>query len=98
MTDKSIKQELSELKQQLDELKSDREAAQIADSEAMTEDMATDQTADEVPVQEESGTHDLAEQLQELFENLNDRLEETNPTTVLAIFALGVLLGRTLSR
>lgn len=98
MTDKSIEQELAELKMQLDALKAEREAARKADSAATADSVETDETADAETVQEKSETHDLAEQFKELFESLNERLEEANPTTMLFVFALGVVLGRTLSR
>jgi len=94
---KAIEQELAELKLQLDALKSEREAARLLESSETTDSEATVESADSEALGEPA-TDNLAENVQELFENLGERLEETNPTTILVVFALGVLLGRTLSK
>lgn len=93
-----IEQELAELKTQLDALKSERETAQVAESEETMDSVADRGPIDEETLQQESDTQDLADQFRELFENLNEQLKEANPTTLLVVFALGVLLGRTLSK
>jgi hypothetical protein len=46
----------------------------------------------------ETPAPDLSTQFQELLEGLNRELKDSNPITLLAVFALGILFGRLLSR
>jgi hypothetical protein len=41
---------------------------------------------------------DLSAQFQELTDALSKELKETNPITLLAVFALGIFMGRLLPR
>jgi ElaB/YqjD/DUF883 family membrane-anchored ribosome-binding protein len=98
MTNDSIKQELDDLRAQFDELKAQRDAAA---AKAKAEEASADQEAEPIPEQlqdEIVDEGDLAEQFQELITSLDKELKDTNPTTLIAVFALGVLIGKFLSR
>ena len=46
----------------------------------------------------EGDERDLSSQLEELVEVLEQELKDTNPMTLLIVFALGILIGRLLPR
>jgi len=50
------------------------------------------------PIEDGDDSPDLKDQLQELVDALEVELKDTNPMTLLIVFALGILLGRLLPR
>ena len=96
-----IREELEEIRAQLDALRNSRPAQVKEDVESVD---ATAQRAKggdlAEPVDAATGDdgHDIAAQFQELVEVLDREIRETNPTTLLVVFALGVLVGRLLPR
>jgi len=41
---------------------------------------------------------DLSSQLKELLEGFDEELKDTKPTTLLAVFASGIVIGRLLAK
>jgi len=102
MVSDPIKQELDELRAQLDELRREREDQQLS-GEDRPGNVETEKGSPapgeplDVPVEEGIGS-DLMGQLKELLDDLDEELKEVNPTTLLAVFALGIVMGRLLPR
>jgi len=102
MASDQIKQELEELRAQLDELRRERENQQAPGEGAATdagtakESSAPDGSPDEA-IEAVIGP-DLMDQFKGLLDNLDEELKEVNPTTLLAVFALGIVVGRLLPR
>ena len=83
--DDQMQAELAEMRKQLEVSKSSDEA----------------KVAENVPSEVEAGDEkpaDLSTHIHEFIGGLNQDLKDANPVTLLAVFALGVLLGRTLSK
>ena len=95
MMNQSIQEELMELKEQLLALKSQREAQAADKSTGGGED---EMIAEDFTSFDESGEWNLADHLRGLKEDLNQGLKESDPKTLLLVFAMGVLVGRTLSK
>ena len=89
--DQDIRRELEELKEQLEAMQAEEE--KVAAKAGAGESEAAEQVADE----QEEGV-DIAAHVKGLLEALEEELEESNPKTLLAVFALGVLIGRLLAR
>jgi len=94
MADRDIMQEIEELKKQLQALEAAKghAGAQVSSEEP-----------EQVPPEEtggEAGTwlHDLIKQAEELMGGLDLQFKDVPAKTALVIFALGVLMGRLLSR
>lgn len=100
MAKDEIRKELDELRAQLEALQASRtttvNAGPDADAAAVREPAAP--AAVDEPGGESDVGSDLSLQFQELMEVLDRELRESNPTTLLAVFALGVLTGRLLPR
>lgn len=102
MKDDAIRRELDDLREQLMALKEERESYPSASSTASDEGPASAEqplaggAVDGVEVDPEAGS--LTEQFQELLDGLDRDLRDTSPSTLLAVFALGVLVGRLLPR
>lgn len=101
----AMQKELEELRAQVAELNRAREAESAKDqSSDQTE--ASDQEesrevaeAEQIPALESDGSEkDFEKQIQDLVDALEMEIKDTNPMTVLIIFALGVLIGRLLPR
>ncbi|MEA3292041.1 MAG: hypothetical protein U9Q71_07055 [Pseudomonadota bacterium] len=98
MAKDDIRKELEELRAQLAALQAERESQVPAVDEALPE--AGDASEPDEPAEglaHELGA-DVAAQIQELMEVLDKEIKEANPTTMLVVFALGVLVGRLLPR
>ena len=86
MAKKTTRDELEELRRKVQELA----AAQQASSGAADPESPESGSADEEP-------GNLASKFEELFKNLEQDINQTPTTTCLAIFALGILVGRALA-
>ena len=100
-----IHKEMEQLRNQVNALKqaqqesADETVQQDDSAQAETLDISTitaDSTAD-IDTESEDEL-DLASQLQELMDVLDKEIKDTNPTTMLVVFSLGVLVGRLLPR
>ncbi len=91
MANDSIQAELEQLRTQLEALRR-AEADRAASGERND---AAD--APEEPGDDDGGSELLA-QFRELLDSLDEELKESNPTTLLAVFTLGILVGRLLPR
>lgn len=102
MASDQIKQELEALRAQLDELRREREHQPMpeAHAEADAGIDASGEVGDEIPKEavEQAIGPDLMDQFKGLLDNLDEELKEVNPTTLLAVFALGIVIGRLLPR
>ena len=86
--------EIEQLRKQLEEMKREREAQQAAAAEseeqpevALESDSASETTAAD-------STEDLIAQFRDLLDSIDKDIKDTKPTTLLIVFALGVLVGR----
>jgi hypothetical protein len=93
----ALQAELAELRAQLDALRA-RSAAEAGKGapESAPSPGAGGQ-ASEAETEEEVDP-DLSTQLQTLLQGLDKEFKESNPMTLLAVFGLGILVGRLLSR
>jgi hypothetical protein len=89
MTNEDLHQEIELLRQQLDAIQ------RQADTEpAVPEPADEDDSAETVTTEDEAQAEDLLAQLKELLESIDQDIKDTKPTTLLIVFALGVLVGR----
>jgi hypothetical protein len=103
--DDALQADLKEMRKQLDALTASRtertgqSAPASADRQANSGASASGTGSKQAETGgEEGGTADLSTQLQEFIDGMGRELKETNPVTLLAVFALGVLMGRLLPR
>jgi hypothetical protein len=102
MADDDLHQEIQLLRKQLDALKNEREAQASAtgsdeDGNAGEEKEPDAAVEDVDKIQqetEERSDQDLASQFKGLLDSLDKDIKDTKPTTLLIVFALGVLVGR----
>ena len=59
---------------------------------------ADGRTQEEAAGAEQEGGSELLNQFRELLDSLDEELQESHPTTLLAVFTLGILVGRLLPR
>lgn len=100
-----IRKEMEQLRNQLDALK---QAQQKSGSDIAQQDSMGDAEGLETSIKiaesdagmdtESAGESDLASLFQELMEVLDNEIKDSNPTTMLVVFSLGVLVGRLLPR
>lgn len=105
MSNNAIHKELEELRVQVAELSRAREPESVSNHNLdVREDSDQVQSPDsaeseQVMDQESDGSKmDIEKQIQEFIDALEVEIKDTNPMTVLVIFALGVLIGRLLPR
>ena len=104
MNKAEINKELEELRAQVAELtrtcgaETPEQQTGATDSSAQTTVHAQESTSTDVPKANEENESDFSSHIQELVDALEQELKETNPMTVLVIFALGILIGRILPR
>jgi hypothetical protein len=98
MANEDLLAEIETLRAQLKTIEEEREAAAPSDepesgdgSEADEELVASEAQASG---KETAGELDLASQFKELLDTLDKDIKDAKPTTLLIIFALGVLVGR----
>lgn len=100
-----IRKEMEQLRNQLDALKqvqqesgSDIEQSDsTADVEVLETSIKTAESAAGIDT-ESADESDLASLFQELMDVLDNEIKDSNPTTMLVVFSLGVLVGRLLPR
>ena len=88
MSDSDVRMELDQLRKQVAALSAARKQNKSATPEG------SDETANE-PEQGES-EHVIKDQIEELIKLLQDEIRDMPAVTALAVFALGVLMGRLL--
>ncbi|MEN8132491.1 MAG: hypothetical protein ABFS45_20385 [Pseudomonadota bacterium] len=95
MANEDLQKEIELLRKQLEAMKSEREAQQAA---------AIPDTGEQPAIAEESisasgataadRTEDLIVQFKDLLDSIDKDIKDAKPTTLLIVFALGVLVGR----
>lgn len=105
MSNSAIQKELEALRAQVAELNRARDAEQAnnhdSDISEASDQMQSPNSAEggQIPDQDSYGSKmDFEKQIQEFIDALEEEIKDTNPMTVLVIFALGVLIGRLLPR
>lgn len=97
MANEDIKDEMELLRKQLDEMKKERQA-QLAEEAAEAEknvDKGGAAEPDSVADKDSADSNDdLVAQFKGLLESIDDDIKDTKPSTLFAVFALGVLVGR----
>jgi ElaB/YqjD/DUF883 family membrane-anchored ribosome-binding protein len=89
----ALQAELAELRAQLDALR----ARSGKDAQESPPSPGAGGQASETETEEEAAP-DLSTQLQTLLQGLDKEFKESNPMTLVAVFGLGILVGRLLSR
>lgn len=104
MSNNAIQKELEALRAQVAELSQARDTELTdhkTDVSGVSEKIKPSRSAGDRQVSDQDsdgGTLDIEEQIQEFIDALEVEIKDTNPMTVLIIFALGVLIGRLLPR
>lgn len=98
MSNKDLQLEIELLQAQLDEIKNKREA-EPAEPEPEIEEPAvksstTGTSSAESAADDESIAEDLLVQFREMLDSIDKDIKDTKPSTLLIVFALGVLVGR----
>lgn len=104
MTNAAITKELEELRAQVARLTRDREDE--APEQQTRAEGASVQAAvntppnrpNDVSEEDEGNEDELSFQIQELVDALEEEIKDTNPMTMLVVFAFGILIGRFLPR
>lgn len=94
--DDKIKNQLAELQAQLEAMQANRREKTERESTAEPKVDASEQPQESEA--EAATVSDLSIHIQELIAGLNKELKEANPTILLAVFALGIVVGRLLSK
>jgi len=98
MSNKDLQLEIELLQTQLDEIKNKREAEPAEpepEIEEPTVDSSTTGTSSaESAADDESIAEDLLVQFREMLDSIDKDIKDTKPSTLLIVFALGVLVGR----
>lgn len=97
MANSTLQNELAELRAQLDELRSEREEV-AADEMENADDESPTQPESEETALDQFDISAFGDRVQEMVEHLDGGLKDASPTMLLAVFALGVLVGRTLTK
>ena len=98
MANEDLQLEIELLQAQLDEIKNKREAEPAETEpeieESPVEHRATGTSSDETAAGDESIAEDLLVQFREMLDSIDKDIKDTKPSTLLIVFALGVLVGR----
>lgn len=99
MTDESLSAEIELLRKQLDALKREREAAvdlskESESEEAPGEDQEPATAVDEIIDAVKNAEVDLSGHVRQFLDTVDNDLKGAKPSTLLMVFALGVLIGR----
>ena len=89
MANEDLHQEIELLRQQLDAIQRQADTAPAAAEPADDVDSVVTVTAED-----EAQAEDLLAQLKELLESIDRDIKDARPSTLLIVFALGVLVGR----
>ena len=98
MANEDLRAEIESLRKQLTALQNERESAHasaepkkdVQDQEKQESTAALDEILSEVDMEK----LDLAGQFRNLLDSLDKDIKDTKPSTLLIVFALGVLIGR----
>lgn len=95
MANDDLNNEIELLHKQLEEMKKEREIQQAAATPETEEppEAATDSVSASGTATADS-TEDLIAQFKDLLESIDKDIKDAKPTTLLVVFALGVLVGR----
>jgi hypothetical protein len=96
-----LQSELKELRAEVAKLQAERDAAVQAMATEEPEVTAAADDQHDQPVGRKAGRYtdeDFAAELQDLIEMIDKELKDTNPVTLLVVFALGAFVGRILPR
>jgi ElaB/YqjD/DUF883 family membrane-anchored ribosome-binding protein len=97
MANEDLQAEIELLRQQLNALQSDRESASAStepEKDEQDKEQKEPATAlDEILSEVDMDKLDLAAQFRELLDSLDKDIKDTKPSTLLIVFALGVLIG-----
>ena len=99
MTDESLSAEIELLRKQLDAMRNERESAvdhsKEPEPEAVpAEDQETSTSVDEIIDAVKNAEVDLSGHVRQFLDNVDNDLKDAKPSTLLMVFALGVLIGR----
>lgn len=98
MANEDLRAEIELMRKQLEELQKEREAETKPSDVVEPEQPAVSQVLGEAGEATASATdvkgEDLVAQLKELLDSIDKDIKDTKPTTLLLVFALGVLVGR----
>ena len=98
MANEDLQLEIELLQAQLDEIKNKREAEPAEPEpeieEPTVESSTTGTSSAEPAADDESITEDLLVQFREMLDSIDKDIKDTKPSTLLIVFALGVLVGR----
>ena len=86
--------EIEQLRKQLEEMKREREAQQAAAAESEEQPEVTLESEAASETTTADSTEDLIAQFRDLLDSIDKDIKDTKPTTLLIVFALGVLVGR----
>jgi ElaB/YqjD/DUF883 family membrane-anchored ribosome-binding protein len=95
MGNQQIESEMAELREQLEMLRRAQAEETPSPEPSAEAEAELDLAAADAQVLEDAG---LSDQLQELMGRIDQELKESNPKALLAVFALGILIGRLLPR
>ena len=98
MADEQLRAEIESLRKQLNDMQKERQATAATAAAEEEKDEREDEEptatqAETLPVESEEEA-DLAAHFKELLDSIDKDLKEAKPTTLLIVFALGVLIGR----
>lgn len=104
MSNAAIAKELSELRAQVEELQQARKSEQ-KNQQPLTDELPEQSTVpgsetDSIQkvLTDKLGIGDAEAQIQEFITALDEEIKDTNPMTMLVVFALGVLIGKLLPK
>ena len=98
MANNDTQKEIAMLREQLEAMKKEREIQQevedTPEAEEITENKPASVAGETTETISDKDTEDIVEQFKELLKTIDEDIKETKPTTLLIVFALGVLVGR----
>lgn len=98
MAHNEIQNEVALLREQLEAMKRERESQQevedLPENEEIPENRQTSVAIDATETVGDNESEDLVGQFKELLKSIDEDINETKPSTLLIVFALGVLVGR----
>lgn len=95
MANEDLQSEIEILRKQLEEFKRERESQQAAATpETGEQPEAAPESISVSGANEPGGSEELIAQFRDLLDSIDKDIKDTKPTTLLIVFALGVLVGR----
>ena len=98
MANEDLQLEIELLRAQLDEIKRDREPEPEKSTEEIEEQAAGQAESESTNTDNSSADNldaeDLVSQFKDILESIDKDIKDTKPSTLLIVFALGVLVGR----